>query len=177
MTWPPSTTHVAVVVLVAAATMCDLKTRRIPNSLTLGAAAVALVLQLALAGWPGLGFAASGWLLGLVLFFPVFALGGMGAGDVKLLAAIGAWLGPVGAAWTALYGALAGGIMALGVVLVQAIGARMFVEHIGHHRRHSRRRQQARLPADQEREQCHQEVAAAFAEIHCCRSRRKRMRE
>jgi len=80
---------------------------------------VALVTHGALTGWSGLAFASSGWVVGLALFFPVFALGGMGAGDVKLLAAIGAWLGPVGAGWTALYGALAGGLMALIVALAR----------------------------------------------------------
>jgi prepilin peptidase CpaA len=49
----------------------------------------------------------------LVLFLPLFALGGMGAGDVKLLAAFGAWLGPMGALWTALWASLAGGVFAL----------------------------------------------------------------
>ena len=54
---------------------------------------------------------------GLAVFFPFFALGGMGAGDVKLMAAIGAWLGPGMALMTALYGAVAGGILAIGVAL------------------------------------------------------------
>ena len=54
----------------------------------------------------------AGWLLGVAFFFPVFALGGMGAGDVKLLGALGAWLGPVAAVWVALYSGIAGGVMA-----------------------------------------------------------------
>jgi prepilin peptidase CpaA len=117
MTWPPPTSHVAVVAVALAAAACDLNTRRIPNALTLGAAVVAIAMHGVMNGWPGLLLAASGWAVGLALFFPVFLLGGMGAGDVKLLAAIGAWLGPVGAAWTALYGAFAGGLMALIVAL------------------------------------------------------------
>ena len=43
----------------------------------------------------------------------------MGAGDVKLLAAFGAWLGPWGVLWTALFAALAGGVMALAVSLAR----------------------------------------------------------
>ena len=43
-----------------------------------------------------------GWLLGAALFFLIFALRGMGAGDVKLLAAVGAWLGPAQVIWVAL---------------------------------------------------------------------------
>ena len=52
------------------------------------------------AGLPGVGTAAAGWLAGAALFFPFFALGGMGAGDVKLLAALGrlAWPGRIGVA-------------------------------------------------------------------------------
>ena len=46
---------------------------------------------------------------------PLFLLGGMGAGDVKLLAALGAWLGPAGAFWLAIYASIAGGVMALAV--------------------------------------------------------------
>ena len=57
--------------------------------------------------------AAAGWAAGVALFFPVFVLGGMGAGDVKLLGALGAWLGPVAAVWVALYSGVAGGVMGL----------------------------------------------------------------
>ena len=117
MTWPPPTAHVAVLAVALGAAACDLKTRRIPNALTFGAAAVALAVHGTMNGWSGLLLAASGWVVGLTLFFPFFMLGGMGAGDVKLMAAMGAWLGPVGAAWTALYAAFAGGMMALMVTL------------------------------------------------------------
>jgi prepilin peptidase CpaA len=113
MTWPPAAPHVAVVAVALAAAVCDLRSRRLPNALTFGAAGLALAVQFALEGWHGLALAAAGWALGLGLFVPVFALGGMGAGDVKLLAAFGAWLGPLGVLWTALYGAIAGGVLAL----------------------------------------------------------------
>jgi prepilin peptidase CpaA len=43
----------------------------------------------------------------------MFLLRGMGAGDVKLLGAVGAWLGPGGALWSALFAVLAGGVLAL----------------------------------------------------------------
>jgi prepilin peptidase CpaA len=91
----------------------DISTRRIPNVLTFGAALVALIAHAYSGGWNGLGMAAGGWAAGVALFFPVFALGGMGAGDVKLLGAVGAWLGPVAAVWVALYSGIAGGLMGL----------------------------------------------------------------
>ena len=53
-------------------------------------------------GLPGLGLSLGGWLVGCALFLPWFLLRGMGAGDVKLLAALGAWLGPRDALWIAL---------------------------------------------------------------------------
>jgi prepilin peptidase CpaA len=55
--------------------------------------------------------------VGAAVFVIPFALGGLGAGDVKLLAAMGAWLGPSGAFWLALYTGVAGGVMALAVAL------------------------------------------------------------
>ena len=109
----------AVALLVAfAACVTDVRHRRIPNLLTFGAAAAAVVFHVAVDGVGGLQTSLGGWLLGTVLFLPFFALGGMGAGDVKLLAALGAWLGPGAAFWVAIYGSLAGGAMAL----VLAIG-------------------------------------------------------
>ena len=70
-------------------------------------------------GLPGIGQAVAGCLVGCGLFLPFFVLGGMGAGDVKLLAALGAWLGPSTIVFVALYGAVAGGVMAVGVSLAQ----------------------------------------------------------
>ena len=99
------------------ACVTDLRSRRIPNVLTFGAAAAALVYGAVTGGWSGLGSATLGWLIGALAFIVPFALGGLGGGDVKLLAAIGAWLGPAGAFWVALYAGVAGGVMALGVAL------------------------------------------------------------
>jgi prepilin peptidase CpaA len=99
------------------ACVTDLRSRRIPNVLTFGAAAAALVYAGVTDGWAGLGAASLGWFIGAVAFIVPFALGGLGGGDVKLLAAIGAWLGPAGAFWVALYAGVAGGVMALGVAL------------------------------------------------------------
>ena len=107
----------AALIVAAAAMFWDLRTRRIPNELTFGAAAVALGYGLIAGGPWGLLMAAAGWLAGAALFFPIFALGGMGAGDVKLLAALGAWLGPVDAVWLAIFASISGGVIGAVVAL------------------------------------------------------------
>ena len=99
------------------ACITDLKTRRIPNVLTFGAAGVAIGAHAAASGVAGLSSSVSGWLLGIALFFPFFALRGLGAGDVKLLGAIGAWTGPALVFRVALYAGIAGGVLAVIVAL------------------------------------------------------------
>jgi prepilin peptidase CpaA len=112
-----STSHIVVSVLVALACISDLRTRRIPNVLTFSAVAIALVFHLLTGGWSAAGWSIAGCFLGALLFFPMFALRGMGAGDVKLLAAVGAWLGPGPVAMAALATSIAGGVIALVVAL------------------------------------------------------------
>jgi prepilin peptidase CpaA len=91
----------------------DIRTGRIPNVLTFVSAAAAFIFSMTQSGVWGLGSSVLGYVVGLALFFPLFAVGGMGAGDVKLLAAFGAWLGPIGVVWAALWASLTGGILAL----------------------------------------------------------------
>ncbi len=97
----------------------DLHSRRIPNRLTFGAAACALLYATATAGVAGAGSSALGWLVALLLFLPFFLLGGMGAGDVKLMAAIGAWLGTGEVVHAVFYAALAGAALALLLMVIK----------------------------------------------------------
>ena len=108
------------------AVIWDLSTRRIPNLLTFGAALAALVVHSYMAGWSGLALTTGGWLVGIVVFFPIFALGGMGGGDVKLLGALGAWLGPATVIWVALFSGIAGGVLGLVVALSTGYAGRAF---------------------------------------------------
>ena len=103
------------IVVALAACATDVVRRRVPNALTLSAAVAGLVVHTLLGGAPGLGVALLGIVVGLAVFFPIFALGGMGGGDVKLMAALGAWVGPAAIGWTALYGAIAGGVFGVAV--------------------------------------------------------------
>ena len=107
----------ATIAIALVAALWDLKTRRIPNVLTFGAALAGIAVHGYLGGWTGAGMSVAGWLVGVACFLPLFLLGGMGAGDVKLLAAIGAWLGPAATVWVAMFSAIAGGLMGLIVSL------------------------------------------------------------
>jgi len=110
---------VAALAVAAAGCATDLRSGRIPNLLTFGAAAGAAGFHLADQGLSGLGLALGGWLVGGLLFLPLYVLRGMGGGDVKLMAALGAWIGPGLALWLALYAALAGGVLALVVAIAR----------------------------------------------------------
>ena len=112
---------IPVVVLSVGVVACvtDVRSRKIPNVLTFGAAACGMLFHLLAGGPSGLALAAGGWLIGIALFLPFFLLRGMGAGDVKLLAALGAWLGPLQIVWLALFASIAGGVMALLVALAK----------------------------------------------------------
>jgi prepilin peptidase CpaA len=116
----------AVIVVGGCACVTDWRSRRVPNILTFGAALAALIVFGWLAGWKGLATSVAGWLVGCLLFLPWFLLRGMGGGDVKLLAALGAWVGPGLVVWVALYAAVAGGLLAVLVTLYTGYFRRMF---------------------------------------------------
>ncbi len=99
------------------ATLIDLRSRRIPNSLTAAMAVAGMVL--AAAGLSGVSPQASvtGLLAGLALMLPGHLLGATGAGDVKLMAAAGSLLGIHLIVPAFLFTAIAGGILAVAVAL------------------------------------------------------------
>jgi prepilin peptidase CpaA len=91
----------------------DLRTRRLPNALTLGLAALGIALAAMRTDGVSLWGALGGFALGLALMLPGHIVGATGAGDVKLFAAIGTLLGPAGIAAAFVYTAVAGGVVAL----------------------------------------------------------------
>ncbi len=99
----------------------DLRTRRIPNYLTLGTAVAGLAYQFVGHGLPGLADGILGMLLGFAFLILPYLWGGMGAGDVKALAALGAWLGPQLTVYLFCYMGIAGGLIALGYLLWQGL--------------------------------------------------------
>jgi prepilin peptidase CpaA len=115
----PDIPVLSVVAVALTASAFDVRTRRIPNWLTFGATAGALAYGLFSSGLPGLGLSVAGWMTGAALFIPFFVLGGMGAGDVKLLAALAAWLGPSESVWLAVFAGIAGGVLGVGLALAR----------------------------------------------------------
>jgi prepilin peptidase CpaA len=121
--------HLTLLALLLAATVTDLRTRRIPNLLTVPAMVLGLALHAANGGWDGLLLALGGLGLGLGLMLVPFLFGVMGAGDVKLMAAAGAFLGAGAVLKAFVFTSLAGGVYALAVLalrpalLARALGA------------------------------------------------------
>ncbi|MDQ2840166.1 MAG: A24 family peptidase [Acidobacteriota bacterium] len=100
------------VAAVSIATLWDICCRRIPNWLVLPFGSTGLIASGVIGHWHGLQQSLLGILLGAVLMGVLYWLGGMGMGDVKLCAAIGAWIGPSQLGLALVVMAIAGGIMA-----------------------------------------------------------------
>jgi prepilin peptidase CpaA len=95
----------------------DLARRRIPNMLNVAILAAGLAARLAFGGWSSLGYGLAGAGVGLALLIVLFHFRWLGGGDVKFLAAAGAWLGPLDVGWAALFGLAGGGLIALAILL------------------------------------------------------------
>lgn len=102
-----------IVATVPAAMVIDLSTRRIPNLLTFPLLAMAIVVRVILQGWPGLALALTGALFAPAVLLLLHAGKGLGMGDIKLAAGIGAVLGPITAVVSMLATAVIGGVLAV----------------------------------------------------------------
>jgi len=100
-----------------ASAAADLRTRRVPNWLTLGIAGLGFTFAAAHLTSTTMAGAVGGFVVGLVLMLPGHFVGATGAGDVKLLAAVGTLLGPTGVAVAFMYTAILGGALALVVAI------------------------------------------------------------
>ncbi len=125
---PPILTPVQIVLLaVFLATLAshDLATYRIPNALTIPFALLAIVTHTLSGGFAGLQLSVAGALLVLPMLAPMYLTGGLGAGDVKALSAVGAMLGPLAAFWATVWTLLLGGIGGVLVLLAHGSAGRL----------------------------------------------------
>lgn len=106
-------------IILLLAVFLDLTKKRIPNSITFPAIVWSFFINSILYGLNGFKFSVIGFLFGLVVLLIPFILGGMGGGDVKLMAAIGAMKGWRFVLYTAVYSGLAGGIIVVFILIRQ----------------------------------------------------------
>ena len=117
--------------LLVVAAVGDVRTRRIPNRLVAAIGLLGLMYSLLMQPVaPGAVRGLGGILVGLGCWLPFYALSWVGAGDVKLFGAAGAWLGPMGALEGALIAALAGAMLAV-VWMVRSRGVKETAETLG----------------------------------------------
>lgn len=114
----PGAAQILLGILTLIAAVFDIRSRRIPNWLVLSGIVTGFAWNLYSGGWPGLGHAAAGFGVGFALYFPLYLLRARGAGDVKLLAAVGAIVGAGNCFWIFLLTALLGGAIAMIVLLL-----------------------------------------------------------
>jgi prepilin peptidase CpaA len=114
--------------LLAAAAVSDYRSHRIPNWLVLSGALFGVIYNTALppSAHDNILFPLAGLGLGLLLFLPLYLVRIMGAGDVKLLAMVGAFLGPGETFYVALATMVVGGVLAILFVLVRGTALRMY---------------------------------------------------
>jgi prepilin peptidase CpaA len=122
--WP---VWLVTIVLVVAAVIDGIELK-VPNWITfpfiLGGWAYSTVAF----GWEGLGWSLVGTVVGLALLLPPYAIGGMGAGDVKLLAGVGAWIYGTHTAYAFAVSAIVGAVLAIAMVLARRSWSRHFAQ-------------------------------------------------
>ena len=112
--------------IVTVAMVTDLQSRKIYNWLTFPAMLVGIALSVAMGGWDGAQSSLIGFFVGSAIFLMGFLLGAMGAGDVKLMAAVGLWMGWPATVAAVLYVTVVGGVVSLAAAAVNGQLVRLF---------------------------------------------------
>ena len=132
--------HITLLSVLLAAVVTDLRSYKIPNWLTMPAMAFGIIAHTLVNGQEGLFFSVEGWGLGLGLFLIFHLMGGMGAGDVKLMAAVGSFLGPEGVLSAVVVTGLLGGLYAAAAMMahwglretLQRVGTMLTMQALSH---------------------------------------------
>jgi prepilin peptidase CpaA len=109
--------NLVIILILVISIITDLRDRKILNIVTLPAILTACIYHFFTSGLEGFYFSGQGFLVGLGLLIIPFLMGGIGAGDVKLLAAVGAWKGTFFIFYTGIYAGILGGFIALFILL------------------------------------------------------------
>lgn len=117
------------IVVVVAAAITDLRSRRIPNWITVSGAVLGLALQVMDGGIRGALLCLGGALLGFGIFIAFYIAGGMGAGDVKLFSAVGALAGPSALIIIFVLTGLLGGVAAIAAAIWHKRIQRTFIPY------------------------------------------------
>lgn len=114
---PREVAYLVSFVLVEAA-FIDGRCLRVPNWLTIHFAVGGWAFAYWTGGAPLLGWSLCGSAVGLISLLPLYSIGGMGAGDVKLMAGVGAWIGPAFTIWAFVSTAVVGGVIGLAMMAI-----------------------------------------------------------
>ena len=118
---PNTLNFVVLAACLVAAVIIDVRSHRIPNLLCAVALVAGLSLQIVVTGVAGLWESLGGALTGAVILLPFYLSGGMGAGDIKLMAAAGAFIGVSGSVLAALTTLVIGGVLGGGLMVWKQI--------------------------------------------------------
>lgn len=105
--------YIFLTIILVTALITDISSRKIPNMLTFPSMIIAIGYHSLLNGFNGFLFSIEGIGLGMAAFILIYMVGGMGAGDVKLMGAVGGFLGPEGIFAACIFTALFGGLYSL----------------------------------------------------------------
>lgn len=116
-----SLADILLIIILLISLYTDLRFGKIYNKITFSGMILGVLINMNISGWKGLIFSLEGLALGILIFFIPFSLGGLGAGDVKLVATVGAIKGPLFVLVSALFSAISGGIIAIFFMLKKKI--------------------------------------------------------
>jgi prepilin peptidase CpaA len=129
--------HVVILAIVLVAVIIDWRTTKIPNLLTFPAALVGIIFNLISSGWQGALHSVAGWLIGAVVIVflavapigPKYSTDKIGMGDAKLIAAVGAFLGPIDVGFVILYFCLCFGLISI-VLIARTIPWKQVIDAV-----------------------------------------------